>query len=123
MAIYRVQGPDGNVYKLEAPEGTPDSQLADSLRDYLYDQETQSLRSQAEALRAAPVEAPIPETTFGGQAAEFVKGIPRGFFGTFGTAAEGAAALLPTDMEEAVVERSRSIVDSLSPDVAPGYED
>ena len=41
--------------------------------------------------------------TLVGQAKEFVKGIPAGFIGTLGTAAEGAAALLPESLEKPVV--------------------
>jgi hypothetical protein len=125
MAIYRVQGPDGNVYKLEAPEGTPDSQLADSLRDYLYDQETQSLRSQAEALRAAPIEAPVPETTVGGQVAEFFKGIPAGAVGLTELAAIGASALAPDEYEQSIRDVIGSTAETLrSPfEASPGYED
>lgn len=66
---------------------------------------------------------PAPPTTFGGNVKEFVKGIPAGFVGTFGTAAEGLASLLPEETEKAVVGKTRSIVDALSPDAALGYED
>jgi hypothetical protein len=58
-----------------------------------------------------------------GQAKEFVKGIPAGFIGTLGTAAEGAAALLPESLEKPVVEKTRKAVEALSPEVTPGYED
>ena len=58
-----------------------------------------------------------------GQAKEFVKGIPAGFVGTLGTAAEGAAALLPESLEKPVVEKTRKAVQALSPEVTPGYED
>mgnify|MGYP007090123909 CR=1 FL=1 len=42
-----------------------------------------------------PTIQPAPERTFGGNVKEFFKGIPAGFVGTLGTAAEGLAALLP----------------------------
>lgn len=58
-----------------------------------------------------------------GQAKEFVKGIPAGFVGTLGTAVEGAAALLPEEAEQAVVDRTRKIVEGLTPEAALGYED
>ena len=58
-----------------------------------------------------------------GQAKEFVKGIPAGFVGTLGTAVEGAAALLPEEAEQAVVGRTRKIVEGLTPEAALGYED
>jgi hypothetical protein len=61
--------------------------------------------------------------TLVGQAKEFVKGIPAGFIGTLGTAAEGAAALLPESLEKPVVEKTRKAVEALSPEVTPGYED
>ena len=61
--------------------------------------------------------------TLVGQAKEFVKGIPAGFVGTLGTAAEGAAALLPESLEKPVVEKTRKAVQALSPEVTPGYED
>ena len=61
--------------------------------------------------------------TLVGQAKEFVKGIPAGFVGTLGTAAEGAAALLPESLEKPVVEKTRKAVQALTPEVTPGYED
>jgi hypothetical protein len=61
--------------------------------------------------------------TLAGQAKEFVKGIPSGLVGTLGTAVEGAASVLPEFMEKPVVEKTRKVVEALSPDVTPGYED
>jgi hypothetical protein len=61
--------------------------------------------------------------TLVGQAKEFVKGIPAGLVGTLGTAIEGGAAVLPEFMEKPVVEKTRKVVEALSPDVTPGYED
>lgn len=61
--------------------------------------------------------------TLAGQAKEFVKGIPSGLVGTLSTAVEGAASVLPEFMEKPVVEKTRKVVEALSPDVTPGYED
>ena len=72
---------------------------------------------------AAPPPPPPPPTTIGGQVKEFVRGVPAGFVGTIGTALEGLESILPESWEKPAVEKTRSIVQSLTPRVAPGYED
>lgn len=70
-----------------------------------------------------PTIAPTPEATFGGNLKEFFKGIPAGFVGTLGTAAEGLAAALPETAEKPVVEAIRKGVSAVTPEAALGYED
>jgi hypothetical protein len=103
MPIYEIQGPDGRLYEIEGPEGATREQIIQAV--------------------LANMPQPTPEPTLGGQVKEFVKGIPAGFVGTFGTAAEGAAALLPERAEQAVVGAVRRGVSALTPEAAPGYED
>jgi len=71
----------------------------------------------------APPAPPPPPPTLGGQVKEFVRGVPAGFVGTIGTALEGLESILPESWEKPAVEKTRSIVQSLTPRVAPGYED
>lgn len=70
-----------------------------------------------------PTVKPVAEPTFGGNVKEFFKGIPAGFVGTLGTAAEGLAALLPEETEKSVVGAVRKGVSAVTPEAAPGYED
>jgi len=77
----------------------------------------------AEGLSFSQFQDVLKGPTLVGQAKEFVKGIPSGLVGTLGTAVEGAASVLPEFMEKPVVEKTRKVVEALSPDVTPGYED
>lgn len=77
----------------------------------------------AEGLTFSQFQDVLKGPTLAGQAKEFVKGIPSGLVGTLGTAVEGAASVLPEFMEKPVVEKTRKVVEALSPDVTPGYED
>jgi hypothetical protein len=103
MPLYEIQGPDGKLYEIEGPAGATRDQIIQAVM--------------------ANMPAPTPEPTFGGNVKEFFKGIPAGFVGTLGTAAEGLASLLPEDTEKSVVGAVRKGVDALSPDAAAGYED
>ena len=66
-----------------------------------------------------------PKTTIGGYAKEALKGIPSGAIGLLESAATGASALLPTDLEK----KARTGIASLAASAkapfaaAPGYED
>jgi len=77
----------------------------------------------AEGLTFSQFQDVLKGPTLVGQAKEFVKGIPSGFIGTLGTAVEGAAAALPESLERPIVEKTRGIVERLTPEVTPGYEE
>ena len=66
-----------------------------------------------------------PPTTIGGQTKEFFKGIPSGAVGLLETAATGASALLPDDMEKSARKTiSETAAAAKKPfEAAKGYED
>ena len=66
-----------------------------------------------------------PPTTFGGQAKEFLKGIPSGAVGLLETAATGASALLPEEMEKSARKTiSETAAAAKKPfEAARGYEE
>jgi hypothetical protein len=94
---------DGRI--LEFPDGTDPSVVQATVRRVLA--------------QAAP-----PTTAFG-QAKEFFKGIPSGAVGLLESAATGASALLPEDMEKSAREKIKSVATAAkSPfTAAPGYEE
>ena len=72
-----------------------------------------------------PLPTPTPETTLGGQAKEFAKGIPSGAVGLLQSAATGAAAMLPEDYEKAAREKIEEYGSAAKAPFAPeaGYAD
>jgi hypothetical protein len=66
-----------------------------------------------------------PERTIAGRAGEVFRGIPRGAVGLLETAAVGASALLPEDLETSARERIASIGEAAAAPFQPkpGYED
>jgi hypothetical protein len=66
-----------------------------------------------------------PKTTFGGQTKEFFKGLAPGAVGLLESAATGASALLPSDLEKAAREKIKGFADTARAPLAaaPGYED
>lgn len=69
--------------------------------------------------------AAAPPTTAFGQAKEFFKGIPAGAVGLLESAATGASALLPEDMEKSAREKIKSVATAAKAPftAAPGYEE
>lgn len=104
MAQYRVTLPDGTQYKISAPEGTSEAAIRAAAQQYAAEERYRSSLSRLEELRrpAPPTPAPPKETTFGGNIAEFFKGLAPGAVGLGETAATGLAALLPDETERAV---------------------
>ncbi len=94
---------DGRI--LEFPDGTDPSVVQATVRRVLA--------------QAAP-----PTTAFG-QAKEFFKGIPSGAVGLLESAATGASALLPEDMEKSAREKIKSVATAAKAPftAAPGYEE
>ena len=72
-----------------------------------------------------PMPTPTPETTLGGQAKEFAKGIPSGAIGLLQSAATGASAMLPEDYEKAAREKIEEYGSAAKAPFAPdaGYAD
>lgn len=87
MPIYRITAPNGKTYQIEGPEGASDAEVAQAV-----------LAQYPEAGAAAPAK---PETSLLGEASELVKGVLPGAVGLVESAAIGASALLPEDMEKA----------------------
>lgn len=104
MAI-EAELPDGRI--LEFPDGTNPAVI------------------QATVKRVLASSGPTPETTALGHAKEFVKGVVPGAVGLFETAATGASALLPEDMEKAAREKIASVAGAAKKpfEAAPGYEE
>jgi hypothetical protein len=104
MPQYRVTLPDGTQYKITAPEGTSEAALRAAAQQYAADERYRAALTRLEEIRrpAAPAPAPAKETTFGGNIAEFFKGLAPGAVGLGEAAATGLAALLPDETERAV---------------------
>ena len=110
--IYEVEGPDGKVYEVEADENATDSEIIAALQNRLGpstpapaptqdpDEAFQAqLDADLERAKAARRERLLEEEGF---FSTLGKGVSEGFTGTFLTAAEGAAGLLP-DVENAIL--------------------
>jgi hypothetical protein len=97
-----------------------DAQLAEALRKKFYPQLGKEDFERRVGLRAAPV-----ETTTLGQVKEFGKGIVPGAVGLVESAAIGASALLPEDMEKSARESIKSVATAAKTPFAAsaGYED
>lgn len=108
MPLYRITAPNGRTYQIEGPEGASDAEVAQAV-----------MAQYPEAGKAAP------ETTALGHAKEFVKGVVPGAVGLLETAATGASALLPEDMEKAAREKISSVAGAAKKpfEAAPGYEE
>ena len=103
MPSYSISAPDGNTYTITGPEGASREEVI---------QEVLSQNPNAGTAR-----------TFGGYAKETLKAIPRGLIGGLETAATGAAALLPEELEKPVVAKAQELAKRFSLQAAPGYED
>jgi len=82
-----------------------------------------------EAVRRGLISVPEPvepiERTVTGRVGEFFRGLPRGAVGLLETAATGASALLPEELETSARERIASIGEAAAAPFQPkpGYED
>ncbi len=127
MAIHRVEGPDGRIHEIEGPANATGDQIINFLRGQLEDQRIQGMRAETERLRALEqqVPAPAPETSLFGYAKEVPKGLISGTIGLAETAAIGASALAPDEMEPGIRRMIGATGDILkSPfEASPGYED
>lgn len=108
MPLYRITAPNGQTYEIEGPPGASDAEVAQAV-----------MAQHPEAGRAAP------ETTVGGNIKEAVKGVLPGAVGLLESAATGASALLPDEMEPAVREKIASIAGAAKKPfaAAEGYEE
>ena len=97
-----------------------DAQLAEALRRKFYPDLSKEEFEKRIGLRAAPV-----ETTTLGQVKEFGKGLVPGAVGLVESAAVGASALLPEDMEKSARESIKSVATAAKSPfaAAEGYED
>ncbi len=85
MPLYRITAPNGKTYEIEGPPGATQEQVA-----------------QAVLAQNPEAGEPAPETTFGGNVKEAIKGVIPGAVGMLQSAATGASALLPDEHEQAV---------------------
>ena len=108
MPLYRITAPNGQTYQIEGPDGASDADVAQAV-----------MAQYPEAAR------PKPETTVGGNIKEAFKGLVPGAIGLAETAATGASALLPEDMEKAAREKIASVAGAAKAPfaAAPGYEE
>ncbi len=104
MAI-EAELPDGRI--LEFPDGTNPAVI------------------QATVKRVLASGQPAPKTTVGGHVKEAFKGLVPGAVGLLESAATGASALLPEDMEKAARAKIASVAGAAKKpfEAAPGYED
>ena len=109
MPLYRITAPNGQTYQIEGPEGASDADVASAV-----------MAQYPEAGTAA-----APKTTALGHAKELFKGVVPGAVGLLETAATGASALLPEDMEKAARGKIAGLAASAKAPfaAAPGYED
>jgi hypothetical protein len=131
MPIYSVEGSDGTIYDIEAPEGVAEADLFSFARRQERKKRDAERREQNAQRLAAAQQAPVEEgTTFGGQLAEFGKGIIPGAIGLLETSGTGISALLsslsgdPQDEYVARKEIKKIAGIAKEPFAAdPGYED
>jgi hypothetical protein len=104
MAI-EAELPDGRI--LEFPDGTSPAVI------------------QATVKRVLASGQPTPETTIGGQVKEAFKGLVPGAVGLLESAATGASALLPEELEKSARAKIASVAGAAKKpfEAAPGYED
>jgi hypothetical protein len=116
MAEYTVVASDGKTYRVQGPEGLPEEIVRMDV--------DRRLRKQLRDAAPPPEPAPI-ERTMAGRAGEVFRGIPRGAVGLLETAATGASALLPEELEASARERIASIGEAAAAPFQPkpGYED
>lgn len=112
MPIARFQLPDGRVARFEVPEGT-----SPEAAQQMMELELPSILK--------PSTPPKPEITLGGQTKEFFKGIPSGAVNLLESAATGASALLPEEMEKSARKTiSETAAAAKKPfEAARGYEE
>jgi hypothetical protein len=131
MPIYSVEGSDGTIYDIEAPEGVSEADLFSFARRQERKKRDAERREQNAQRLAAAQQAPVEEgTTFGGQLAELGKGIIPGAIGLLETSGTGISALLsslsgdPQDEYVARKEIKKIAGIAKEPFAAdPGYED
>ena len=104
MAI-EAELPDGRI--LEFPDGTSPAVI------------------QATVKRVLASGQPTPETTVGGHVKEAFKGLVPGAVGLLESAATGASALLPEELEKSARAKIASVAGAVKKpfEAAPGYED
>ena len=131
MPIYSVEGSDGTIYDIEAPEGVAEADLFSFARRQERKKRDAERREQNAQRLAAAQQAPVEEgTTFGGQLAELGKGVIPGAIGLLETSGTGISALLsslsgdPQDEYVARKEIKKIAGIAKEPFAAdPGYED
>lgn len=94
MPLYKVPGPDGLIYNIEAPAGASQQSLMSAIRSYQRQQEFDAAQQERNRKIAELMSTP-PQTTVGGNIKEFFKGVAPGALGLAKTAGTGIAALLP----------------------------
>jgi hypothetical protein len=107
MPRYEITSPDGRKFEITAPEGASQAEVL----AYAQSNFTQS--------------APPIKTTALGQVKEGFKGLVPGAIGLLESAATGASALLPEDMEKSAREKIKSVATAAKAPFAAGagYED
>jgi len=108
MPLYRITAPNGRTYQIEGPPGASDAEVA------------QAVLAQNPDAGAKP-----PETTALGHVKEAFKGLVPGAVNLVESAATGASALLPEDMEKSAREKIKSVATAAKEPFAAnaGYED
>ncbi len=107
MPLYRITAPNGRTYQIEGPPGASDADVAQAV------------------LAQNPEAGQAPQTTMLGGAKELFKGLAPGAVGLLESAATGASALLPEDMEKSAREKIKSVATAAKAPfaAAPGYEE
>lgn len=108
MPTYRITAPNGRTYQIEGPPGASDAEVV------------QAVLAQNPEAGVKPA-----ETTVLGQVKEGFKGAIPGAIGLLESAATGASALLPEDMEKSARETIKSVATTAKAPftAAPGYEE
>ena len=115
MPVFEVTAPNGKVYEVNAPDGATEDQAIAYMQGQLQKKQYFQTPDYAEA----------PETTLGGHAKEFLKGMGSGAIGLAETAGTGFASMLSDKLEkqgrEAMKEGLSGAKEYLKAD--KGYED
>jgi hypothetical protein len=100
MALYKVEGPNGQLYQVEGPANASQQAIINAVQRQIRQQDLQLAQQRAKEATDALYQPEEPETTTLGNIKEFGKGIIPGAVNLLESAGTGLAAALPEESEK-----------------------